>query len=350
MTTNTRDRLNAPDGSAARPSPRTGRGVVTRGRLNTVDGTDFLASIAEEYYISGHNQDEIANRYRISRSYVSRLLRRARETGVVEIRINREVLRDPGLEARLSQRYRLEHCLVVAEPSSDPAETLRLAGRLAAGLLGQVLSPESTLGLSWGNGVRAVVTALAPGRVRIRRVVQMFGGLSTAPAEIMSGELITEAARALGAQPDRLHAPWIVESADLARALLQQPDIASVLRRAASAEVALVGIGATGLGSSALLFNERYLSAHEMAEIEACGAVGDICGRLFDREGRPCRASVMARVVGLELELIRRIPLVIGVATGRPKARAILAALRGNLIRGLVTDSQIAREILDAGG
>jgi len=320
--------------------------TTTRSRLNAADGSDFLARIAEDYYIGGHNQDEIAVRYHISRSYVSRLLRRARETGIVEIRIHREVPRDPGLEAELTRRYRLVHSLVVAESSSDPAETLRLAGRLAAGLLERVLSPDSTLGLAWGNGVRAVVTALAPGRLRARRVVQMFGGLSTAPAEIMSGELITEAARALGAQPDRLHAPWIVESADLARALREQPDIASVLRRAASAEVALVGIGATGLGSSALLFNERYLSAREMEEVAACGAVGDICGRLFDSQGDPCQASVMARVVGLELERIRRIPLVIGVATGRPKARAILAALRGGLIRGLVTDSQVAREIL----
>ncbi len=318
----------------------------TRGRLGIHEGPDLLANIAEEYYINGRNQEAIARRYQISRSYVSRLLRRAHEQGIVEIRINRQVRRDRALEDGLSERFRLKHCLVVAESVTDQSETLRLAGRLAATLLSEVLSAETTLGLAWGNGVRAAVTALTPGRIRVRRVVQMFGGLNAVPAEIMSGELITEAARLLGAQPDRLHAPWIVESAELARSLVGQRDVAAVLRRAAAAEVALVGIGATGMGSSALLFNERYLTNDELAEIEACGAVGDICGRLFNADGQPCRASVMARVVGLELERIRRIPLVIGIATGRQKARAIEAALRGGLIRGLVTDSDVARAIL----
>lgn len=335
------DELEGRPRTTARPVARD-----PRRRSTSLDGHDFLAQIAQDYYLRGENQDAIAVRYRISRSYVSRLLRRAREMGIVEIRINRQVHRDAALEAELLAQYPLERCLVVAEPSSDPAETLRLAGRLAAGLLAEVLSPDRTLALAWGNGVRAAVTALTPGRLRVRRVVQMFGGLSGTPTEIMSGELITEAARVLGAQPDRLHAPWIVETAELARALAEEPDIATVLRRAAGAEVALVGIGATGLGSSALLFNERYLSTRELAEIDMCGAVGDICGRLFDANGQPCRASVMDRVVGLELERIRRIPLVIGVATGRQKARAIKAALRGGLIRGLVTDSEVARDIV----
>jgi deoxyribonucleoside regulator len=319
---------------------------VVRSRVTSADDADVLASIAEDYYVNGHNQDAIASRYSISRSYVSRLLRRAREIGVVEILVHRDIRRDAVLEAALQERFHLTRCIVVADVAMSPDGVLRQAGQLAARLLAEIITPESTLGLAWGNGVRAGVTALTPGRTRARRVVQMFGGLSTAPAEIMSGELVTEAARALDATPDRLHAPWIVESAELARSLLDQQDIAAVLRRAAGADVALVGIGATGRSSSALLFNERYLSGPELREIADQGAVGDICGRLFDVEGLPCRASVMSRVIGLELDTIRQLPLVVGVATGRVKARAIRAALRGSLVRALVTDGEAAREVL----
>ena len=322
---------------------------AVKNKFNSAEATDVLASIAEDYYINGHNQDVIAVRHRISRSYVSRLLRRAREIGVVEFMVHREIHRDAALEAALSERFRDARCLVVAEASLDPEGTLRHAGQLAAGLLAEVLRPEQTLALSWGNGVRAAIAALTPGRVAARRVVQMFGGMSAAPAETMSGELVTAAARVLNAEEDRLHAPWIVESAALARALLDQPDIAAVLRRAAVADVALAGIGATGRASSALLFNERYLSEEEIREIGEQGAVGDICGRLFDEEGNPCRTTVMDRVIGLELEAIRQIPLVIGIATGRQKARAIRAALRGGLVRALVTDSEAAYEVLSEG-
>ncbi len=177
-------------------------------------------------------------------------------------------------------------------------------------------------------------------------MVQMFGGLSTAPSEILSGELVAEAAKSLDAPHDRLHAPWIVESAELAQALVDEQDIAAVLSRAANADIAVVGIGAAGQGSSALLFNDTYLTRAELEEIEAAPAVGDICGRIYDDAGRACPASAMDRIIGLDLDQLRRIPLVIGIATGLHKARAVKAALRGGLVSALVTDSAIAREVL----
>jgi DNA-binding transcriptional regulator LsrR (DeoR family) len=322
---------------------------AVRSRPVSAEDAEVLASIAEDYYVNGDNQDAIATRHRISRSYVSRLLRRARELGIVEISVRRDIRRDPALEVALRERYALERCMVVASESSGPEVVLRRAGQVAANLLSEVVTPESTVALSWGNGVRAVVEALRPGRIRARHVVQMFGGLSTAPTEILSGELVAEAARDLGATHDRLHAPWIVESAELARALLEQQDIAAVLQRAAKAQVAVVGIGATGSGSSSLLFNETYLSPAELAEIHGVGAVGDICGRMFDTDGRPCRPSLMDRVIGLDLDAIRQLPLVIGIATGAHKHRAVRAALRGRLVHALVTDSEVAGWVLADG-
>ena len=49
---------------------------LARSRLDSGDA-DVLANIAEDYYVNGQNQDVIASRYNISRSYVSRLLGRA---------------------------------------------------------------------------------------------------------------------------------------------------------------------------------------------------------------------------------------------------------------------------------
>ena len=317
-----------------------------RARAPSPEDADVLASIAEDYYFNGQNQDAIATRHNISRSYVSRLLRRARDLGIVEIFVHRDIRRDTALETSLRDRYGLARCVVVTAAATDPDVVLRHAGQAAARLLAEVLGPDDTLGLSWGSGVRAVVEALTPGRAQAQRVVQMFGALSTAPTDILSGELVAPAARALGASYDRLHAPWIVESAGVAQALLDQPDIAAVLRQGAAADVALVGIGAPGTGSSALLFNETYLSVHELREIREQGAVGDISGRLFDLDGRPCAVGAMDRIIGLELETIRQIPLVIGIATGRHKYLAIRAALRGGLVRALVTDSDAAREVL----
>ena len=77
--------------------------------------------------------------------------------------------------------------------------------------------------------------------------------------------------------------------------------------------------------------------------------MGDICARSFDAHGRPCRLSFDRRIVGLQLTQIRRIPLVIGVATGSSKAAAIRGALAGKLISALITDQAAAVDVLRQG-
>lgn len=333
------------DVAPGRPSAN---GRKSRAKVGFTISDDQLANLAEDYYLNDRTQEQIAARYGISRSYVSRLLLRARSVGIVEIIIHRDILRSRSLEAELERRFGLTRCVVVESAGASEDRTLQMAGEAAADILAELLTPESTLALSWGNSVRAAVDAIRPGRFAAKRVVQMFGGLRAAPAEIMSGELVTSTARQVGAIEDRLHAPWIVETSDLARSLLEQTDVAATLRRAANADVAVVSVGAVGKASSAIIYSPRYLTHDDLEEINDSRAIGDLCGRLYDANGRACRIPLMQRVISLDLDLIRQIPMVLCIATGSFKAPAILGALRGHLISGLVTDSEAAQAILQS--
>jgi DNA-binding transcriptional regulator LsrR (DeoR family) len=51
-------------------------------------------------------------------------------------------------------------------------------------------------------------------------------------------------------------------------------------------------------------------------------------------------------MVALELGHVRAVPLVIGVASGKHKAAAILGAVRGGYVKVLVTDDVTAKEVL----
>ena len=308
---------------------------------------DLLARIAQDYYIVGRSQVEIAERLSISRSYVSRLLSRAREAGIVRITINHPVRSEPALEREIQARFLLQQCMVVSVASDDHDSQLQQAGLAASRYLAGIVRPEHTLAVSWGNGVKAVSEALPPGSAHASHVVQMFGGLTLATHDIGGSDLVGRIAHRLDATFDYLHAPWIVESKALAEALMGQPDVAGVLAKAGAADMALVGIGATGQGSSGLLFNTTYLEAAELDELACSGAVGDIAARSFDVDGRPCRLSFDDRIIGLDLEALQRIPVVVGIATGAHKAPALLAALRGRLINVLVTDRSAALAIVE---
>src|SRR5439155_13210152 len=88
------------------------------------------------------------------------------------------------------------------------------------------------------------------------------------------------------------------------------------------------------------------VTADEVMELRDVGAVGEICTRFFDIDGRPCVTSLDRRMVALNLELLRATPLVIGVACGRQKAAAILGAVRGGYVKSLVTDDITAVDVL----
>ncbi len=306
------------------------------GQLRLEDA-EVLARIAENYYVLGIRQEEIASQFNISRSYVSRLLDRARNRGIVEISIRHPVRREPFMEEQIRRRFGLRECIVMVADNGS-AEPLKLAGEAAADYLCRVIEPDHTLALSWGTGIKSVIEALQSGRARARHVVQMFGGLTLPTNDISGSDLGGRLARALGASFQYLHAPWLVESADLAHALKSQPDVGEALRQAAAADIAYVGIGAVGTGSSALLFNETYLTQAELRELKKTRAVGDICGRVFDAEGHPCPVGFGGRIIGLDLATLKRIPTVAGVATGAQKGEAIRAALQGGLVDVLVTD------------
>jgi DNA-binding transcriptional regulator LsrR (DeoR family) len=107
------------------------------------------------------------------------------------------------------------------------------------------------------------------------------------------------------------------------------------------------------LGSleSDLIYSRAGLvSAPEFAHLQAIGVVGDICGRFFDLEGRPLRSMFEQRVVGIELEDLRRAGVSIGVAGGEEKVAPLLGVLRGKHVNGIVTDEQTALEILHLDG
>jgi DNA-binding transcriptional regulator LsrR (DeoR family) len=69
--------------------------------------------------------------------------------------------------------------------------------------------------------------------------------------------------------------------------------------------------------------------------------------RFFDVDGCPIQNGLNDRVIGLELEQLRRIKRCVGVAGGKRKIAAIRGAMRGGYINVLITDIHTARDLLE---
>ncbi|HEY9749664.1 MAG TPA: sugar-binding domain-containing protein, partial [Allocoleopsis sp.] len=90
---------------------------------------------------------------------------------------------------------------------------------------------------------------------------------------------------------------------------------------------------------------DGFISDDEVTELMTLGAAGEIAGWAYDRDGRLIQGATNSRVASVPLEQPAQ-RLVIGVAGGVKKAEAISAALRGQLINGLITDEAAAQAIL----
>ena len=84
-----------------------------------------------------------------------------------------------------------------------------------------------------------------------------------------------------------------------------------------------------------------------MWRLMAEGAAGEICGWMFDRNGKLLEGSINERVASVPLPA-RDTTTVIGLAKGKRKYLALLAALRGGMINGVITDEPTARYLLSA--
>jgi DNA-binding transcriptional regulator LsrR (DeoR family) len=248
---------------------------------------------------------------------VSRLLARARATGIVRIEVTQPEGTHQRLEHELEEGFGIREALVIPGRSESPTATRRALGQAAAEYLDRALKGGERIGVSWGTTLRAVIDSVRPRPIETV-VVPLVGGLGQAAPEIHANELARRLAELYGGRVHLLHAPAIVARRSVRDALLSDDRIANVLELARRVDVALVGIGA--LIPSSTLVESGYVSAAEMAAVRQQGAVGDICTRAFSSDG--------VSMAGLE------------------KAEAILGALAGGLVDVLVTDSIAARAVL----
>lgn len=304
---------------------------------------DRLARAARLYYIDGLSQQEVADALRTTRSNVSRMLTAAKERGVVQIRIVDTAGRDVKLETQLSDELGLAEVMVARVP---PAAVGRAVGQLGAMWLMDHIKDGQTLAISWGQTLQNMVWEVTADQSYDLEIVQMVGGLSHLDTSPTGHELVRELATRLGAHYRYLHAPVVLDRPENVAAMLAERSISGVIETVQRSDIALVGVGSAGYGSTRGLVEDMNLTDAERNEFKSANLAGAIGARFYDMQGRPFLGAVNNRVVGVTLEDLRSIPKVFAIATGEQKAMGLLGAIRGDLIDVLCCDVAAARAVL----
>lgn len=315
--------------------------------MNSTDHTSKKTQLVEAarlYYEQNFSQQQIASKLGISRPGVSRILQRARDLGIVRIKIVDPEESNTELEKALKDRYKLKKVILVPNEGIDTSVVKERLGQAASIYLGQILEDDLVLGISWGSTMQEVVKHLTPQRMKGVTVVQLNGGIARADFDTHATEIPQITGKKLHAIPYSLPLPAVVDSAKLKRDILKEKNIAKTLNLAKQAKVALFTIGAFSFDS--VLVKADYFDRKEVEYLLSNQAVGDICSRIISEDGSICWDKLNARTVGIDLVDLKKKEYAIAVAGGSEKLRAIRAGLAGGYFNVLITDEWVAIELL----
>ncbi len=308
----------------------------------------LITEICRMYYLDNLNQNQISSELRISKSTVSRLLQDGRKKRIINFYIKNSEDRLNDLEDRIKKNFSLKEAIVVSDESVVSIESLKKKVAMAAALsLQRRIREGDIIAVSWGTTLSEVANSLGSSIIPNIKIIPLVGGIDITGKDIQSNDIARRISKAFGGEYYLLNAPVFVSNSETKRALEKEKSIQTVIDKAKSAYMAIVGIGTPK--ESSTMIKRGYLSVEELTELSSMGVVGDICTDFYDIQGNILKTSFHDKMIGLGIEELKRhIPFLMGVACGDDKKEAILGALRGKHVNAIVTNKKVAEYVLDS--
>lgn len=302
-----------------------------------------LIKIAYYYYKKGLTQAQIAKKMVMSRQRVNRLLKKALDENIVQIKIVDLDKHNFDLETKLEEKYNLKQAVVVT--SIDEKAISSRLGEAGAKYLEEVLVDDDVIGVTWGKTLSVLAKKLTYNQHFKTPVVQLVGGMDMAFSALKPDEITRTIAEKLGGKPYLLYAPALVENKETKQAILSDDTFKSTFKNMENCNIILVGIGE--LNNETTLYECKYFNEQYKEHLMNRHCVGDVGFRWYDKDGCVVEHDYNDRTIGYNILENKSNASVVGLAGGKMKYEAILGALRGKYLDVLITDSDMARRLID---
>lgn len=305
-----------------------------------------LIKVAKMYYFEELTQEKIANKLGVSRPVISKMLQKAREEGIVEINIHDEGFDLTELEQKIANHFQLNDVVIASTESLSEDQKSVSLGRVAAQYVSNMIKKSvEKIGVSWGKSLYHMVKEYPIENRGNIRVIPLVGGIGPRGVELHANQIAYEFAKKINGESESLYAPAIVDSVELKEELIRLPHISSVLEQGRDVDLAIVGIGNPFQQST--LVEIGYLGEKELVDLQKSDVVGDIGSKYIRKDGQEADHTINQRAIGIELNDLKKIERVIGVAAGMHKVNSISAVLKGGYVDILITDDQTARAMAE---
>ncbi|MGI6585647.1 MAG: sugar-binding transcriptional regulator [Lutisporaceae bacterium] len=311
-----------------------------------MDDMRLILKCCTLYYEDDLNQEQIAKELGISRPTVSRMLKEAKDQGIVEIKINSPINSDfHSIERKLEKLLGLKEVIVVDNKKDSVSQKIEL-GYAAARYLERVLKDRDIVGVSMGTTIKEIAKFVNKSSMSGVTFLPIVGGVGQVNIDIHPNQIVMDLARAFGGNYKLLHVPAVISDIEVKENLKKEKEIKQILDFIDKVTVAIVGIGVPTEKTSTMM-TSGYFNESDMEVLRMRKAVGDVCLQFYDINGDASQFEFNKKVFGIEISRLKEIDRVVGVAGSMEKANAVIGAARGKYINVLVTNHQTSEVILN---
>lgn len=313
------------------------------------DGENELKQMvrcAQLFYEYDLPQAKIAQKLGLSTSKVSRLIRGARQSGLVEVRIKVSHIRN--LEITLMNRFDLRDVVVVQGRSNGDIKMD--LGEAAARYFERTVKDGSRVLISGGSTIFEFVNEIQTSdkQLEIFSFSVLHSDNTYLSAYTLACLLCAKYRRRSTVQGVVI--PWelVKDNLIVLHEFQSAPAIQQACAEAENADIAIVGIENLSDGTRLGTFARE---AEINMDIVREKGTGSINYQVFDENGEIIDFDWYEKVVLFSIQRLKKITHhptkhVIAVAGGKEKVACIQAALKGHFFDILITDEDVALELL----
>ncbi|WP_028865816.1 sugar-binding transcriptional regulator [Psychromonas aquimarina] len=306
---------------------------------------DSIVRAAWLYYVSGANQSEVAAALGVSRPAAQRMIAAAKDEGIISIGINHPIASCLEYEGLLKDKFKLQLCHIVPNgkySETDEETSLSYGG---AQVISQYISQETPIKIGLGSGktLKKAINYLEKIDRPQHKCVALISAMDSEGLCNYYDDVPLLFASKIKARYYQLPAPRYSNNQEDYNMWCNNPLYQNITTKADNADVIFIGIGS--IGDKSPIVQDRFIDNEKSESLRKIGVVGEILGRFIDEQGSGVDHKINKSVTSYDVRNNKK-QNVIAIASGSEKQAAILAALKGKWLNGLVTDEQTARWLL----
>lgn len=310
--------------------------------------TELLLRVASMYHVQSETMDAIAHQLGVSRSTVSRLLKEARDRGLIRITIADPERPLSHLAGLFERNFHVQTHLVSVRSGSSSVLRLDQVAKVAARLLDDLITDDDVVGVAWGTTTAAIASQLRPRDLAGIRIVGLNGGANERTTGMpYVGSILQRFAAAYQGEEQLLALPAFFDDPATRAAMWRERSTRHMLSVRAACTIAVFGIGSLRSELQSHVYSANYLDAADLIALEETRVVGDVCTVMLREDGSWRDIPLNHRASGITPDELQRLPRRICVVSGAAKATAVLGAMRAGVATDLVLDEETARAVLN---